>query len=136
VDEETTMYEHHKEPLASRSEFLRRLALHAAIAGVAVIFSLGLGMAGYHGIEGLSWLDAFLNSAMLLGGMGPVNIPQTDAGKLFAGLYALYAGLVFLAVVGVMLVPLFHRFLHRFHLVTEQAEEEEEVEEEGTARHP
>jgi len=137
MDKEPTVYEHHKEPLASRSVFLRRLAAHAGIALAVAIFSLGLGMAGYHAYEGLPWLDAFLNSAMLLGGMGPVNVPQTDGGKLFAGLYALYAGLVFLAVVGVMLVPIFHRFLHNFHLVTEQAEEaEEEIEEEGAARHP
>ena len=137
MDEEKTVYEHHKEPLASRSVFLRRLAAHIAVALAVAIFSLGLGMAGYHAYEGLPWMDAFLNSAMLLGGMGPVNAPQTPAGKLFAGLYALYAGLVFLAVVGVMLVPIFHRFLHSFHLVTEQAEEaEEEQEEAGTARHP
>ncbi len=131
------MYEFHHEPLASRSQFLRRLALHVAVAAGILIFSLGLGMWGYHASEGLPWLDAFLNAAMLLGGMGPVNIPQTDGGKLFAGLYALYAGVVFLAVVSVMLVPIFHRFMHRFHLVTEQAEEEEEtVEEQGAARHP
>jgi hypothetical protein len=126
------MYEHHGQPLATHSEFLRHLGVHAAIALVVVFISLGLGMAGYHFIEGLPWLDAFLNFAMLLGGMGPVNLPQTAAGKLFAGMYALYAGLVFLVVVGVMLLPLFHRVLHRFHLVTEQAEEaEEEVEEQG-----
>jgi hypothetical protein len=137
MDEETTVYEHHKEPLASRAVFLRRLASHAALALVVVLISLGLGMAGYHAYEGLSWLDAFLNAAMLLGGMGPVNVPQTPAGKLFAGLYALYAGLVFLAVLGVMLLPILHRFLHRFHLVTEQAEEaEEEQEEAGATRHP
>src|SRR5436190_766816 len=131
------MYEHHHEPLASRSEFLRRLGAHVAVAAVMVLVSLGVGMWGYHATEGLPWLDAFLNAAMLLGGMGPVNVPLTLAGKMFAGLYALYAGLVVLAVVGVMLVPIFHRFLHRFHLVTEQAEEaEEEVEETGAARHP
>ena len=124
-------YEHHKQPLASRSEFLRRLALHGAIALAVVILSLGLGMLGYHNTEGLSWLDAFLNASMLLGGMGPVDIPRTPAGKLFAGTYALYAGLVFLAVVGVMLVPLVHRFMHTFHLVTEEAEEAEEAVEEG-----
>src|SRR5205085_11219533 len=106
------MYEHHKEPLASRSEFLRRLGVHVAIAAAVAIISLAVGMAGYHSFEGLSWLDAFLNASMLLGGMGPVDVPHTPAGKVFAGLYALYAGLVVLAIVGVMLVPIFHRFLH------------------------
>jgi hypothetical protein len=77
--------------------------------------SLGIGMAGYMGYEGLPWRDAFLNSAMLLGGMGPVNDPVTDDGKLFAGIYALYAGLLFIFVLALMLAPVVHRILHRFH---------------------
>jgi hypothetical protein len=72
-------------------------------------------MAGYEWYEQLSWRDAFLNAAMLLGGMGPVNAPATPGGKLFAGLYALYAGLVFLIVAGLLLAPVVHRILHRFH---------------------
>jgi hypothetical protein len=72
-------------------------------------------MAGYEYYEQLSWRDAFLNAAMLLGGMGPVNAPATPGGKLFAGLYALYAGLVFLIVAGLLLAPVVHRILHRFH---------------------
>ena len=74
-----------------------------------------LGMAGYEHFEQLPWRDAFLNAAMLLGGMGPVDPPRTDAGKLFAGLYALYAGLVFLIVVGLVLTPVLHRVMHKFH---------------------
>jgi hypothetical protein len=72
-------------------------------------------MLGYNAIEGLSWIDAFLNAAMLLGGMGPVNTPLTFGGKLFAGLYALYCGLVVIVVAGVLLAPVVHRALHKFH---------------------
>ena len=85
--------------------------------------SLAIGMAGYHGLERLSWLDSFLNAAMLLGGMGPLAAPQTDAGKLFAGCYALYCGLVVIAVAGIVLAPVAHRILHRFHLEREQRDE-------------
>ena len=117
------MYEHHNEPLLPRAAFLRRLLAHAGIAGAIVLGSLAVGMAGYHFLEGLDWLDALLNASMLLGGMGPVNTLHTPAGKLFAALYALYSGIVFLVVAGVLFAPLFHRFFHRFHL--ELAEEEE-----------
>jgi Co/Zn/Cd efflux system component len=85
--------------------------------------SLAIGMAGYHGLERLSWLDSFLNAAMLLGGMGPLAVLQTDAGKLFAGCYALYCGLVVIAVAGIVLAPVAHRVLHRFHLEEEQRDE-------------
>lgn len=78
--------------------------------------SLGIGIAGYRRLEHLSWIDSFLNSAMLLGGMGPVNAPQSAPGKLFAGLYALYAGLVFLIAVGLVFTPIVHRVMHKFHL--------------------
>jgi hypothetical protein len=90
------MYESkHRRPL-SRTVFLRRLLTHGAVALALLGASLGAGMLGYHVLERLPWIDAFLNAAMLLGGMGPVNAPATDGGKLFAGLYALYAGLVFI----------------------------------------
>ena len=109
------MYEHRRQPLLPRKAFLRRLAGHAAVAALVVLSSLLAGMAGYVHFEKLSWLDGFLNAAMLLGGMGPVESPATPAGKLFAGIYALYAGLVFLVVVGIILAPIAHRILHRFH---------------------
>lgn len=109
------MYEARNERLISRAEFARRVARHAAFAFALTLLSLAIGMAGYRFFENLSWMDAFLNSAMLLGGMGPVNNPVTPGGKLFAGCYALYAGLVFLIVAGLLLVPLLHRILHRFH---------------------
>ncbi len=95
--------------------FARRLGLHMAAAVVLLAASLGIGMLGYLAFEGLPWLDAFLNAAMLLGGMGPVDLPKTSGGKLFAGLYALYAGLVFIATAALVLSPVLHRVLHRFH---------------------
>jgi len=99
----------------SRAKFARRLLVHIAAAMALLIVSLFSGMLGYVRFEHLSWIDAFLNAAMLLGGMGPVNPPLTDAGKLFAGMYALYAGLVFIVSAALLLTPLIHRLLHRFH---------------------
>lgn len=108
-------YESRKTRPLSRQKFLWRLALHAAVSLLIALLSLLAGMAGYMYYERLAWRDAFLNAAMLLGGMGPVNPPLTDSGKVFAGLYALYAGLVFLIAVGIMLAPMLHRLLHTFH---------------------
>jgi hypothetical protein len=88
---------------------------HLLAALVLFALSLAIGMWGYGHFEGLAWRDSFLNSAMLLGGMGPVNDPQTDAGKLFAGAYALFAGLVFIVTAGLLLAPSLHRLLHTFH---------------------
>ena len=109
------MYEARGTRPVSRTVFLRRFGGHLALAGCVVLGSLGLGMWGYHRFEHLAWLDAYVNAAMLLGGMGPVESPATPAGKLFAGFYALYAGLVFLVAAGILGAPVFHRLLHRFH---------------------
>ena len=114
------MYEHHKQPLAKRSVFAKRLALNGVIGLALLIFSLGLGMFGYHFFEGLSWLDSLLNASMILGGMGPVNPLQTSGGKIFASFYALYSGVVLLAAVGILAAPIFHRFMHRFHLAEDK----------------
>ena len=95
--------------------FYRRLAMHFAAAVALMFGSLLMGMAGYQYFEALDWRDAFLNAAMLLGGMGPVETPRTPGGKVFAGLYALYSGLVFLIVAGIIFAPVVHRLLHRFH---------------------
>ncbi len=109
------MYETRKQPLITRAKFARRLIAHALVAFGLLVVSLGGGMLGYAELEHLSWIDAFLNASMLLGGMGPVNMPQTEAGKLFAGLYALYAGLVFIATAALLLTPILHRVLHKFN---------------------
>ena len=109
------MYESKSHPPISRQRFLRRLLNHFVAAFAVLWGSLALGMAGYEYFENLEWRDAFLNAAMLLGGMGPVNAPRTDGGKLFAGLYALYAGLVFLISVGLVFTPILHRIMHKFH---------------------
>lgn len=109
------MYESRTHAPLSRARFRRRLLNHAAAAGGLLSFSFVLGMAGYMYYESLPWRDAFLNSAMLLGGMGPVDSPKTDGGKVFAGLYALYADLVFLIAVAVVLSPVLHRILRKFH---------------------
>ena len=109
------MYESRKQSPLPRALFVRRVVQHFAIATGLLVGSLALGMAGYMYYETLAWRDAFLNAAMLLGGMGPVDAPKTDGGKIFAGLYALYAGLLILITAGVVLTPVLHRILHKFH---------------------
>jgi len=109
------VYERRHHPVLSRAAFAWRLVRHAAAALLLMAGSLGIGMAGYEHYEAMEWRDAFLNAAMLLGGMGPVAPPMTPGGKVFAGLYALYAGLVFLVVAGLLLAPVLHRVLHHFH---------------------
>jgi hypothetical protein len=109
------MYESRQHaPLPMRA-FATRLAGHLAVAVGLLGASLAIGMAGYMAFENLSVVDAFLNAAMLLGGMGPVNAPVTTAGKLFAGGYALYAGLVFIVIAALIFTPIVHRVLHLFH---------------------
>jgi hypothetical protein len=110
------MFEHRSQPLLARPLYLRRLLRHGAAAGLVVCGSLAIGVAGYHTLEGFSWIDSLLNASMILGGMGPVGAIQTTGGKLFASFYALFAGLVFIVIVGILGAPVFHRFLHRLHL--------------------
>jgi glucose-6-phosphate-specific signal transduction histidine kinase len=109
------MYEHRSHPPLALRRFVLRMLRHFALAAALLVFSLWIGMAGYEHYEHLAWRDAFLNAAMLLGGMGPVNNPVTPAGKLFAGCYALYAGLIFIFTAGIILAPLVHRMLHLLH---------------------
>jgi hypothetical protein len=109
------VYESHQHPPIALPRFIRRLAVHSLGSGALVFGSLFIGMAGYMYFEDLAWRDAFLNAAMLLGGMGEVTNPRTDGGKVFAGLYALYAGLVFLIAAGVLFAPVIHRLRHKFH---------------------
>ena len=110
------MYEpkHHK--LLTHAEFYARMAMHLGVAILLLAFSLVIGMIGYVSTEGVEWIDAFLNSAMLLGGMGEVDPLKTSGGKLFAGCYALYAGLVFIVCVAIVLTPVIHRVMHHFHV--------------------
>lgn len=96
--------------------FIHRVALYLAAAAVLVLCTLGIGMLGYHGLEHYSWIDSFLNASMILGGMGQINELHTEVGKFFAGLYALFSGLIFLAGASLVLAPVVHRLLHRFHL--------------------
>jgi hypothetical protein len=110
------MYEHRHQPLLSHRRFVDRVARHVLGALALLAFTLGAGMAGYHWLEDLAWIDAYLNASMILGGMGPVADLHSPGGKLFAGTYALFAGLVFILVIGVVLAPVLHRAMHRFHL--------------------
>ena len=109
------MYESRRDRPLPLSKFLERLARHFGAVVILLAISLAIGMVGYMRFEDLAWRDAFLNSAMLLGGMGPVNAPQTSMGKLFAGAYALFAGLVFIFSAGILLAPLLHRLFHTLH---------------------
>jgi hypothetical protein len=120
-------YEHRRQPLATRRVYAIRLARSLGVALIIIIASLILGIMGYRITEHLSWVDALLNSSMLLGGMGPVNEMHTVAGKLFASFYALYSGLIFLIVAGVLIAPIVHRFTHSFHLELEEGRVGEEM---------
>jgi len=108
--------EHRTAPLASRRRFFKRLANNGGVALAVLLVSLFVGASGYHFTEGIPWLDAVLNAAMILTGMGPVTVLRTSAGKLFATGYALYSGVVFLLVAGLLMSPFLHRVLHRLHL--------------------
>jgi hypothetical protein len=108
-------YEAKGQPVASRKAFAQRMARSFGLASALIGLSLLAGMAGYHFLEDLPWIDAFMNAAMILGGMGPVAPVQTDSGKLFAGCYALYSGLIVIVAAGVLFAPVLHRMLHEFH---------------------
>src|SRR4026207_612774 len=110
------MFEHHSEPLATPAAFAQRMLRYSLVTAGIILFSLAIGILGYHYLESLSWIDSLLNASMILGGMGPVNPLQTNAGKIFASFYALYSGIILLASVGILVTPIFHRFMHRFHL--------------------
>jgi hypothetical protein len=109
------MYESKSQKPLVSAAFRSRVVAHVVAAQCLVAVSLGIGMVGYMALEALSPMDAFLNASMLLGGMGPVNTPVTWGGKLFAGCYALYAGLVFIAAAALIFTPVLHRVIHKFH---------------------
>jgi hypothetical protein len=109
------MYEHRSARLLPRRQFIRRLLRHFGLTLLLVLVSLLAGMVGYMRLARMNWIDAFLNASMLLGGMGPVGDLPNDASKVFAGSFALYAGLVFVVSAGVLLAPVVHRILHKLH---------------------
>ena len=108
--------ERRHDALLPRRKFLRRQVGYAATALGVIVISLGIGVLGYHGIEHLPWIDSLLNASFILTGMGPVDPVRSVAGKLFASAYAVFSGIAFLTTIGILLTPLVHRFLHRFHV--------------------
>jgi hypothetical protein len=120
------MYEHRREPLLSPVRFLQRLGVHAGAAVALIALSLILGTWGYHVLGKEDWLDAFLNASMLLSGMGQVGVVTTTGGRVFAAIFALYSGLLLIAVTTIILAPVLHRILHRIHVEKAGVEESPE----------
>lgn len=118
-------FEFRHQPLLPIPAYRRRMLRFGGVALGMILGSLVIGIVGYRLSEGMAWIDALLNAAMILGGMGPVTALQTVAGKLFASFYALFSGVIFLAAVGVFLAPILHRFLHRFHIELPDQEEDD-----------
>jgi len=110
------MFERKHEKLAPVSVFIRRIALSLITAGVLVLAALFIGIAGYHWIAGFDFVDSLLEASMILGGMGPVNQLTSNSAKVFAAGYALFSGLIFIAVMGIVFSPIVHRMLHTFHI--------------------
>jgi hypothetical protein len=108
------MFEKKHEPLLPLPIFIKRVLSNLFLGLTIVAFSLVLGMMGYHHFENMNWIDSFVNTAMILSGMGPFATLETDAGKIFAGIYALFSGIIFLIVIAIVLAPIIHRFFHRF----------------------
>jgi hypothetical protein len=113
-----TRFERRGQPLASRRKFLVRMAIAIGLWIVLTIVGLAIGIAGYAGFEGMSFVDAYVNAAMILSGMGPVVELKTTGGKVFAGSYAILSGLIIVIATGFVLAPIFHRILHSFHVET------------------
>jgi putative Mn2+ efflux pump MntP len=110
------MYEHRSRPIVPWPVFLRRAARHFGLAVVVLALAVGLGTVGYRVTNGLGWVDAFLNASMILSGMGPVDRMESTSAKLFAACYALFSGLMFIGITGVILAPWLHRLMHHVHL--------------------
>ena len=114
------MYEPKNKPLLSPKEFARRILRSFFVSVIFLCISLFIGMSGYHWICKLDWVDSLLNASMILTGMGPVNQMTTESAKIFASFYALFSGIAFLSMVGVLIAPVAHRFMHKFHLEEEE----------------
>src|SRR5882672_6184943 len=109
-------YEHHQDQLAPRSIFVKRIIAALMIALCMIVVALSLGLAGYHFIAGFGWIDSLLEASMILGGMGPIKELPNDTAKVFASIYALFSGVIFIALMGIILAPIAHRVLHKFHV--------------------
>ena len=109
-------FEHRGQPLISHRKFLARMFIAIGLWMTLAIVGLAIGIAGYVGFEGMSFIDAYVNAAMILSGMGPMGELKTTAGKVFAGSYAIFSGLIIVIATGFVLAPIFHRVLHRFHV--------------------
>lgn len=118
-------YETKSQPLLTKSEFLQRMLGNLAIAIGVIGLSLLGGMIGYHHFEGLNWIDSYAEASMILSGMGPLSQLKTTGGKIFAGSYALYSGLLIIITTGFLLSPIVHRIMHSFHLEDDEDEVEE-----------
>lgn len=116
------MFEKRHHPLASANVFSQRLLSNGLLALGTIVVALAIGMAGYMGFEAMGFIDAFANAAMILSGMGPLTPLLTDGGKIFAGFYAIFCGLLIFGVAGLILAPVFHRILHRFHVEDDDAQ--------------
>jgi hypothetical protein len=114
------MFENKGDSLAPRHVFLTRLFFSVLISFAVILLSLGIGTWGYHAFGTLNWIDALLNAAMILTGMGPVDPMKSAGGKLFATFYCLFSGIVFLTLMAIILAPIYHRFLHKFHLADDE----------------
>lgn len=110
------IFERRKEQLAPLMVFIRRLAISIGLSGILIMITLTFGILGYHFIARFAWIDAILNASMILGGMGPIGELPTPEAKLFASMYALFCGLIFVAAMGIVISPVVHRMLHWFHL--------------------
>jgi predicted membrane-bound spermidine synthase len=110
------MFNHSQGKLAPFSVFIKRLGVSVVISAFLIAMALVIGIAGYHWIADFSWVDSLLNASMILGGMGPVGELTTTGAKVFASIYALFCGVVFIGVMGVVISPILHRMLHRFHI--------------------
>jgi len=118
------VFESRQEPILPTRIFIRRLLACLGLALAIMAVALSLGVAGYHFIAGLPWIDALLNASMILTGMGPVDVLRSNAAKVFASLYALFSGLVFISLMGLLLSPIAHRVLHKFHLSDKDMDDE------------
>lgn len=118
------MFERREDKLLPLHRFSKRMAVYGGVSGSIVLLSLGIGMLGYHLFAGLSWIDSFLNASMILTGMGPVDQMTGTGAKMFAGIYALFSGVIFLSASAVFLSPVVHRALHSFHLDLDEEDDD------------